>query len=223
LFDVRINENTEIPAVLLYVANQFQSPDSYTVERFDYRSRITLSKIFTPGDIIEAQVLSDQTSEIGFYDVPENLENNPFNINSNSFTLGTVRSHYETIGENLLDLVGPINGANNSRDLGNIGIYGTNIVQQSSPMTLAGFFMRSQEYNIFKSLEFNDREYTKFKNKMLEAVVNGDWGTLTASEILDEVIISLAEGKTDINSFYWSDLIPAGNIYTENIFIYINS
>lgn len=218
LLDVRVNENTEVPAVLMYVANAFQAPDTYTVTRYDASTKIILNTIHTPGDIIEVEVLSDQTSAQGFYVVPDNLENNPFNINSPTFTLGTVRSHYETIGENLLNLVGLINGANNSRDLGDIGIYGTNIVQQSSPLTLAGFFMRSQEYNIFKSLEFNDREYTKFKNKMLEAAVNNDWGTLTDSEILDNIIVMLSEGKTDINSFYWSDMIPAGNIYTENTY-----
>ena len=218
LLDVRVNDNAQIPSILLFVANKFQAPDTYSIVKTNDTTKITLNNIHTPGDIIEVQVLSDQVSKQGFYDVPENLENNPFNINSDSFTLGTIRAHYETIGENLLDLVGPINGANNSRDLGNISIYGTNIVQQSSPLTLAGFFMRSQEYNIFKSLEFNDREYIKFKSKMLETVVNNDWGTLTPSEILDEIIIELSEGKTDTNSFYWSDMIPAGNIYTENIY-----
>jgi hypothetical protein len=90
------------------------------------------------GDIIEIAAISDQVSAQGFYQVPINLENNPINANSETFTLGTVRSHYGTIGENLIALQGPINGPNNTRDLGNIIPYGLQILQQSSPLTLAG-------------------------------------------------------------------------------------
>ena len=214
--DIAVLPNETVPSIIMYIANEFIPPADYTFATTSNTTTITLSKIYTPGDIIEIDVLSDQVSPTAFYTVPDNLENNPFNVNSSTFTLGTVRSHYETIGENLLSLEGPINGANNSRDLGNIGRYGTQIVQQSAPLTLAGFFMRSQEYNIFKSLEFNDREYTKFKNKMLETVVNNEWGNYTTAQILDAVIIDLATGKTDINSFYYSDMIPAGEVYIEN-------
>ena len=216
--DIKVNESVDVPAIHLYVGQQFQSPDSYTVNTTDTTTTIVLNKVYVPGSVIEVDVLSDQTSQQGFYVVPTNLENNPFNVNSPIFTLGTVRSHYETIGENLIDLVGPINGANNSRDLGNIGRYGTQIVQQSSPLTLAGFFMRSKEYDIFASLEFNSREYIKFKNKLLETVIREEWGTYTTSQILDAVITQLGTGKTNINSFYWSDMLPAGSVYTENTY-----
>ena len=216
--DIAVLPNGTVPSIIMYIANKFIAPADYTFETTSNTTTITLSNLYTPGDIIELDVLSDQVSPTGFYTIPDNLENNPFNVNSPTFTLGTVRSHYETIGENLLALEGPINGANNSRDLGDIGRYGTQILQQSSPLTLAGFFMRSQEYNIFKSLEFNDREYTKFKNKMLETVVNNEWGNYTTAQILDAVIVDLATGKTDINSFYYSDMIPAGEVYIENAY-----
>ena len=208
--DIKVAENSTIPAVLLYVGSQFQSPDRYTVTTTANTTTIVLNQVYTPGVVIEVAVLSDQVSAQGFYQVPVNLENNPFNANSSVFTLGTARSHYETIGENLLGLTGPINGANNSRDLGNIIPYGLQILQQSSPMTLAGFFMRDQAYDIFKSLAFNDREYNKFKSRMLQAVVSGEWINDTPSSILDAVITELSTGKNDTNSFYWSDMLPAG-------------
>jgi hypothetical protein len=214
--DVKIAENSVIPAVLLYVGSQFQSPDRYTVTTTANTTTIVLNQVYTLGAVIEVDVLSDQVSAQGFYQVPINIENNPFNANSSVFTLGTARSHYETIGENLLGLTGPINGANNSRDLGNIVPYGLQILQQSSPATLAGFFMRDQAYDIFKSVAFNDREYTKFKSRMLQAVVSGEWINDTPSDILDAVIIDLGTGKNDTNSFYWSDMLPAGVRSTTN-------
>ena len=213
--DINVPINTVVPAILLYVANEFVLPEEYTVTRNTNTTLIALNKIYVPGSVIEVQVLSDQISATGFYEVPVNLENNPFNANSPSFTLGTVRTHYESIAENLINFSGHINGSNNTRDLGNISRYGTTILQQSAPVTLAGFFMREPEYNIFKSLEFNDREYNKFKNRMLENSIKSEWGTFTTSQILDSIITDLGLGKSNINSFFYSDMIPSGSVYTE--------
>jgi len=213
--DIVVSENTVVPPILLYVANEFVLPGDYTVTRNAATTVITLDKIYLPGSVIEVQALSNQVSKTGFYKVPVNLENNPFNANSSSFTLGTVRTHYESIAENLIDFSGKINGSNNTRDLGNISQYGTTILQQSSPATLAGFFMREPEYNIFKSLEFNDREYNKFKNRMLENSILSEWGTYTTSQILDSIITDMSLGKSTVNSFFYSDMIPSGSVYTE--------
>ena len=216
--DIAALPNDVVPSVQVFVGNEWQSPDTYTVTTTSNTTTIVFKKIHLPGSVVEVQVRSDQSSASGFYTVPDNLENNPFNDNSRQFTLGTIRSHYETICENLLNLSGTINGANNTRDLGDIVPYGTQILQQSAPLTLAGFFMRNQEYNIFRSLEYNDREYIKFKNRLLDSVVKGEWTNLTASQILDEVITQLSTGKTSVSPFYWSDMVPAGKVYVENAF-----
>jgi len=217
--NINVPANTTVPAIQLFVSNAFVLPSEYTVTTTSTTTTIVLNNIYLPGSIIEVQVLSNQDSENGFYQIPNNLENNPFNINSPEFTLGTIRAHYESIAENLINFSGAINGSNNTRDLGNIGRYGTLILQQSAPLTLAGFFMRSQEYNIFKSLEFNDREYNKFKNRMLESVIRSEWGNLSTSQILDAVVTDLNTGKTNINSFFYSDMLPSGNVYTEIVHI----
>jgi phosphoserine phosphatase len=47
---------------------------------------------------------------VAFYQVPINLENNPLNENASNLTLGTIRTHYDTIGQNLIGLTGKING-----------------------------------------------------------------------------------------------------------------
>jgi hypothetical protein len=217
-FNIAIPENSTVPAIQLYVGNKFVLPAEYTVTRTSTTTTVVLNNIYTPGSIIEAQVLSNQPSDNGFFQVPINLANNPFNVNSPDFTLGTIRTHYESIAENLLQFVGDINGPNNTRDLGNIGRYGTVILQQSAPMTLPGFFMRSSEYNVFKSLEFNDREYNKFKNRMLENSIRSEWGTLTTSEILDSIVTDLNTGKTNLNSFFYSDMLPSSNVYTDTVY-----
>jgi len=215
LLDVKVNENNVVPAVQLFVANAYQEPNTYTVSTTDNTTTITLQKIYVPGDIIEVDVLSSQASKVGFYTVPGNLSNNPLNSDSPTFTLGTVRSHYDSICENLIALVGPMNGANNTRDLGDIIPYGTNIVQQSSPMTMAGFFMRSTEYNIFNALDYNSKEYEKFKARLLNTVVTEDYTNYTIPQMLEAAVAYMNSGKTENYPFYWSDMLPVTSIYKQ--------
>jgi hypothetical protein len=216
LLDVKVNNNQTVPAVQLYVNSTFQEPSNYSYTTTSNTTTITLTTTFVPGDIVEVAVLSDQVSSAAFYQIPVNLENNPLNGNSETFTLGTIRSHYQTIGENLLDIQGPIIGANNTRDLGNIVPYGLQILQQSSPLTLAGYFMRNQEYDIFAAMEYNSREYIKFKSLLLETVIRSEYPfDMPVSEILDLAIYEITKGRTNLNPFYWSDMLPTGAVYTQ--------
>ena len=220
--DIAVTPQTSIavPVIKIYVGSTFIEPSMYTYTVGTDSTIITLTNTYLPTDIIEVLALSDQTSSVGFYQVPNNLQSNPLNANSPAFTLGTIRTHYESICENLLDLSGPINGANNSRDLGDIIPYGLEILQQSSPLTLAGYFMRSPSYNIFASLQYNSREYIKFKAQMLDAVLGqNNIAFRTTANILDQAMADITLGKLNTQPFYWSDMIPQGvtsysNTYT---------
>jgi hypothetical protein len=208
--------DTNIPAVQVYVGSTFRDPGSYTVATTANSTAITLDSTYAIGDIVEVLVLSDQISQVAFYQVPINLEKNPINGNSDLFTLGTVRTHYESICENLTTLRGPINGANNTRDLGYISPYGQVILQQSAPLVLAGYFNRSQDYNIFAGMQYNSREYQKFKNLLLEEVTRLTIGFETPGQILTQAMENLTAGRVEINPFYWSDMLPTGSVFINN-------
>ena len=216
--DVLAATDLNVPAVQIFINNVYQLPSTYvlSVNSTTGFTVITLTgTTYIFDDIIEVLVYSSDVSSIGFYQIPINLENNPFNGNSKQFTLGGIRQHYATICENLLALQGNINGPNNTRDLGNIVPYGTQIVQQSSPLTLGGFFLRSASYDIFSSIEYNSREYIKYKNKLLTAVTQLDiQPSESISSILDAAIQKFTSILTNANSFYWSDMLPAGTNYT---------
>ena len=218
--DVLAETNLDVPAVQIFINNVYQLPSSYTlsVNTNTNTTVITLTGSgYNTGDIIEVLVYSSQVSNIGFYQVPINLENNPFNGNSSQFTLGTIRQHYATICENLLEFQGTINGPNNTRDLGNIVPYGQQILQQSSPLTLAGYFLRSTNYDIFSSIAYNSREYIKYKNKLLTAVTQLNISVnQSVSSILDAAIQNITQSLTSSNPFYWSDMLPVGTNYTSN-------
>jgi hypothetical protein len=233
LLDVAVNDNTTVPAVQIYANGKFIEPSNYILRDGQYvkisdnyvytigtnTTTINLITTFVPGDLIEVLVLSDQTSVAGFYEVPINLENNPLNNNSEQFTLGTIRNHYSTIAENLIGLSGPVVGANNTRDLGNIIPYGLQILQQSSPLTFTGYFMRDANYDIFASLAYNSTEYIKFKSQLLNAVTTfgiAEYGDWTVAQLLDACIAQITSGRTNLNSFYWSDMLPTGTVFTSN-------
>ena len=218
--DIEVQSQTSIavPVIKIYVGSVFQDDSTYTYTTTADSTTITLKKIYAIDDVIEVLVLSNQTSQVAFYQVPINLESNPLNENSESFTLGTVRSHYQSICENLPGLTGAINGANNLRDLGNVVPFGLVILQQSAPLTLAGYFLRSEEYNIFNALQYNSREYIKFKAQMLDAVLNQNIGFRNIAEILDTAIQDVTLGKIDSQPFYWSDMIPSGITVASNTY-----
>lgn len=215
---VKSQTNTAVPVLKVYVGSAFQDPTTYSYVVSDTGTVITLNKTYVLGDIIEVLALSDQASQVGFYQVPSNLENNPLNANSTSFTLGTIRQNYESICENLPGIEGSISGANNTRDLGNIIPYGLTILQQSAPLTLAGYFLRSSQFNIFNSLIFNNREYIKFKNLMLDQVLSQQISFQTTAEILDTAVEEINAGKVETQPFYWSDMLPSGAVYIANTY-----
>ena len=216
VMDVPVDTTSVFPAVQLYISGIFVDPTNYTLAVAGDSTTITLNNIEDGiGSVIEVDALSSKVSKFAFYQVPSNLENNPLNGNSQTFTLGTIRSHYQSIGQNLKQLVGPINGANNIRDLGNVIPYGQNILQQSSPMTLAGYFMRSNEYNIFNALSYNSREYEKFKAQLLDTVTREDYTNYTIPDMLTAAINEINSGKTQTSPFYWSDMLPASSIYSQ--------
>jgi len=222
ILDVKVSDRQDVPVLKIYVDNQYQIPGTFSYTTTDNSTTVTLLDVdnLFEGSTVEVLVLSDQISQVGFYQIPNNLENNPLNENSDIFTLGTIRQHYQTIAENLVGFSGKINGANNSRDLGNLIPLGLIINQQSSPLTLMGYFLRNKQFNIFAAIDYNSREYEKIKAQILTAAANTDYTNQTIPDILNDILTNLGTGKTDKNPFYWSDMLPFSNVYTQTVYTF---
>ena len=218
--DVAVDTTAIVAPLQIFIEGKFIDPENYVYAVSENSTVITLLLPLPEGVVIEVQAISDQASQSGFYQVPINLENNPLNENSNTFTLGTIRTHFESIGQNIRNIQGEIIGANNSRDLGNILRYGDIIVQNSAPATLTGVFLRQQQYELFSAMEFNSQEYSKYKALLLDLTTRGDFENYTPTEILDIVLQEISLGRSEVSPFYWSDMLPAGETYTENTYTY---
>lgn len=215
VLDVPVAIDSVYPSVQIFMDGKFVDPDRYSISVQGNNTFVDLFFPVSTQSVIEARVISDVASATGFYQIPINLENNALNQNSKEFTLGTIRTHFETIGQNLLDIQGPIVGANNTRDLGNISRYGQNIIQNSSPLTLAGVFLRDPQFEIVQALKFNSQEYEKYKARLINEVNKGDFLNLNPTQILDIALQELGVARDENSPFYWSDMIPSGETYRE--------
>lgn len=220
ILDVPVDQLWPFAPLQIFQGTEFVDPTQYTYTVNGNATTVTFATAPTDGTIIEVQAISDVASSVAYYQVPINLENNPFNENSETFTLGGIRTHYQGICQNLRDLTGIIDGPNNSRDLGDILRYGDNIVQHSSPLALAGPFLRDRQWEVVQAIQFNSREYEKYKARLLDAASRGNFINNTATQVLDTVITEITAGRDNVSPFYWTDMLPWGQTYVENTYVF---
>lgn len=210
ILDVIKKTNLNIPAIKVFVDGELINGDNYTVTESNGNTIIVFDDTgaYSLNTQIVVYIISDQASEVGFYHIPTNLENNPYNENSKEFTLGGIRKHYSKIAENLPKLTGTVLGLNNSRDLGDIEKYGETIIQTSAPLPIAAKFLHSSELNFFEALHYNEHAYEKFKLKIIDYVEKNDVYDKNPSEILDDALEYINSGKSVSSPFHKSDMLP---------------
>lgn len=217
------SSNPGWPTVKVYVNNTYQDPSSYTVKVGNNATIVTLSTIPTSATVVQILVLSNQVSKLGYYDIPINLNNNPFNEDLAVVNMGDIRDQYQDIYINSSIITGPIFGANNYRDLGNLLPYGTKIIQNSASLAIPGAFLRSPQYNVFDALLYNSREYITYKQLIVNTVQNTDYvQRYTPSQILDVALQNITSAKTRDQSFFWSDMLPSQTPYISNTYTFNN-
>ena len=135
--DIRHNDGDN--TVVVYVDNKYVLPSNYTVTRTATTTTVTLAKAEA---VVHIHVVSDQASDIAYYEMPSNLSDNSVNDEFEEVTLGTTRNHFVTLAQSHPDLSGELLGENNLRDLGNVVGYGKQIVEQSSPLQFTATFAK---------------------------------------------------------------------------------
>ena len=87
----------------------------------------------------------------------------------NVITLGQMRNH---VGETLRtadDFTGQYPGSGNLRDVTNSAEHPGNILHHSAGMVNSAIFLQHGRMNFIDSIEYNASEYTKFKQKFMQA------------------------------------------------------
>jgi hypothetical protein len=216
VLDIIPDSDLTVPSVKVYVNNQFYQPENYTVTTTATQTYISITGDINVDDYVQVKVLSKTNSQYAYYEIPRNLERNPFNENSSTLTLGTIRNHYNSLVENVTDFVGVTNGANNTRDIGNLAAYGNFLIQNQAPMSVAGFVLGDPDSDFFASVDYSSKEYEKFKYHLMHWVNTNDVEGLTTAQILDAALLDINAGKSSADAFYASDMLPFGGDYVEN-------
>jgi len=223
ILDILPKGDLYIPSIKVFVDGAFINSKKYTVTLGEDRTVIEFIDSVSVGTKIEVSIISDTSSNVGYYEIPKNLENNVLNENVTTLTLGTIRNHCNKMAQNMLTLIGDANGANNLRDLGKIDKYGDLIIQNSSPVAPMAKFLHSQEFDFFKSLEFNANSYERYKLKIIDYVSKNDTYGLDASTILNNALEFINVGKSSISPFYNNDMLGGSRTPTKTTTHYVTS
>jgi len=200
---VRVYKNSKLLDSSLYV-QEIIGVSTYI--RVDDTSLVT-------GDRIDIRIYSTDVSQIGYYEIPKNLDLNTENKNFSSLTLGQMRNHLSALAENTTRIVGTLPGDSNLRDIP-IKQQGGSIVQHASPLLYSQLFLVDPNANLIKSLDLARHEYQKIKNKYLESFYSlSDSVDLTdIPSICDQILKNINQVKNKAFPWYYSDMIPYGDI-----------
>jgi hypothetical protein len=173
----------------------------------------------TPGDRIDIYVYDNRVlGGDSFYVVPKNLENNANNQLSTEFTLGQLRNHATQLFNRSRQTQGVFPGVGNVRDLPRIKDVGGSILQHSGSLIPAALFLGNPNLNLIDAIQYAAREYSRFKNRLLDQVYNlniSSYDDIPA--LLDSVLQELNSVKTKDFPWYASDMLAYGKDSIENI------
>ena len=215
---------TNWPTIKVLINNTLLNSSQYTVEVTTDKTVITLTDVEILEDtLIQVLLLSNQVSQTAYYEIPVNLSNNPLNEDIETVNVGDIRNQYQSIFFNNPNSQGEVFGSNNFRDLGNTVPYGDRIIQNSASLAIVGALLRKPDHNVFNSIEFNSREYIKFKNLLIDVVQKADYQQrFDAATMLDDALEQITSAKTDNQPFFWSDMLPSKTPFVSNSYTFNN-
>jgi len=231
-FEIDITAATEstIPYFRVYINSlqtTYYSIKTVGVKTFvqilTYSSSNPDGPVLTKGDRIDILVYSDSVSKLGYYEIPQNLDLNTENVNFSSLTLGQLRNHLVTMTNNSNRVSGVVPGDSNLRDLQVKG-QGGSIIQHASPVIYSELFLVDPEVNFVKGLELASHEYGKIKNKILETASKLSSIDLTnIPGIVDNILKNINAVKNKTFPWYYSDMVPYGDIKNTITYTVINA
>ena len=146
-------------------------------------------------------------NENGYYEFSHALEKNPQNENLSTFTLGEVSDHVNSMLEDLPEFAGAFPGNSNLGNLGNINLYGKKFLQYAGSANIAAYHIADKDANIIKAIDYARREYRKFKRSFMQVADTLGYDGPTKQHV-DLVLKEVNRSKTNINPFFFSDMIP---------------
>ena len=190
----------------------------YTLVDGTTNKYVKFTKELKVNDFVKLECYSSvqKVDGVGLYEVPENLSINPFNSQLSEFTFGQILNHVHDIHEKNIEIVGPMPGSSNLRDLPDVRTKGGTILQHEASLVPSMFLLIDKNANLISSIDYVASEYQKFKENFLNYQVGTAFEGNVADRV-DEIIESLARDKNNSFPFFYEDMIGHGeNVSVRN-------
>lgn len=213
--DITAKTEGQMPYFRVYKNSKLLSNSEYSILVIGVRTFVDITNSSPAiNDHYDVLIYSGTVSELGYYEVPKNLDYNTENKNFSDLTLGQLRNHLTTIVENSNHVTGLALGANNIRDVP-IKQQGGSIVQHASPVIYSELFLVDKDTNFLKGLNLARHEYSNVKNKFLELAASTPGLDLTDAVATTDVLLKkINEVKNRTFPWYYSDMVPYGDTKT---------
>ncbi len=199
-----------LPNINVFVNSKFLDVNNFGLAQVGVRYAVLINPVLLKaGDAVDILIYSDSVSKMGYYQIPQNLENNSLNQNFDSLTLGQIRNHLIRLSQNSQDVTGSVPGNSNIRDL-DIKCQGGVILKHSSPVVYSNLFLLDNNLNFVESLKLAQREYTRVKNKVIELSTTIEVDVTKIAETLDNIMYVINGVKNKNFPWYHSDMMPWG-------------
>ena len=201
---------------------------SVTTRAYDYGivSNIltfTTNKLIKENQVIDVRSTTDTIVNINdshYYEIPNNLEANPDNLDVVEATSSELQGHFASIISSQNNIVGNEIGTNSYRDTAKDRSKGTKILQhESSLLPLMLLLSQQHQFNITSTIRYNQNEYETFKNKFLQKAEYYGTKTDTAniSKFVDTVFEDMYSLRSNLKIFTETNAFAYGTNYKEQI------
>jgi hypothetical protein len=173
-------------------------------------SLIQLTNDLVAGDTLVINIFGTTINNKENYTIPKNLVDNSENDTFETLTLGQIRNHLLEITKNSLNYSSNIYGNDNLRDI-NFKIVPGKILQHSAGVHTTQLLFNNDSTNIAKSIDFNRRSYSRFKDKFLYLLSSTEFSNYdNARECLDTIMEEITANASQDQAFYFTDMMPYG-------------
>jgi hypothetical protein len=167
----------------------------FTIVIDQSRAYVTARALFYQNDRVLIKVFSQQPpNELGKYETPTSLTNNPLNGPISDFTFSELGDHVKTITANHPKFNGIFPGSNNLRDLDNTSSYGSRLVSHQTPLSFCQFFLGSAEHSLITATRKVCLDYNQFKFNLIKNISELQTRSLVRDD-LNTVLAGMNIGK----------------------------
>lgn len=181
-----------------------------------YKIKIIKDSVLNDNSILTIRTFSSNelNRDLGMYEIPLNMKNNPYNDSVLYIHKGDFTEHFnDIINSNItMGTVDDVNDFEIQLEKGLVDYNtGTHIIQHEASLLPLMIHTGNENLDIFKSIMFIQTEYFRFKNnfnKVLLDLIQEDktYEELPTSELVNIVLDKLNIGKNETFPFYLSQM-----------------